>query len=165
MRRLPLAVLSLAFLAACQPATTELTEEQKAEIAEELTRLYTESVIAINQLDAEGWLSYFENSEDLTIAVYGGFYKSYSAYADTVKAHWAPLASGEIDWGDLNIQVLAPNVAVVTSVFDYTATDTAGVTAPFSGTWTAVWVEQDGNWKMVNVAETLPPAEESPEDT
>jgi ketosteroid isomerase-like protein len=165
MRRLSLAVLSLVFLAACQPATTELTEEQKAEIAEELTRLYAESVSPINQLDAEGWLSYFQDSEDLTFAANGGFFKSYSAFADTVRAHWAPLASGEIDWGNLNIQVLAPNVAVVTSVFNYAGTDTTGGTVSVSGTWTAVWVEQDGDWKTVNVAETFPAAEASPDDT
>ncbi|UCG89136.1 MAG: nuclear transport factor 2 family protein [Gemmatimonadota bacterium] len=165
MRRLALAVLSLAFLAACQPTTMELTEEQKAEIAEELTRLYGESVLSLNQLDQEGWLAYFQNSEDLTIAAEGGFCKSYSAFAETLRTHWTPLARGEMNWGDLNIQVLAPNVAVVTSVFDYAAIDTAGATAVYSGTWTAVWVEQDGNWKMVNVAETFPPAETSPEGT
>jgi hypothetical protein len=142
-----------------------LTEEQKADIAEELTRLYAESVSPLSQLDAEGWLSYFQDSEDLTIAMNGGFYRSYSAFADTVRAHWAPLASGEIDWGDLNIQVLAPNVAVVTSVFNYTATDTAGATIPFSGTWTAVWLEQDGSWKMANVAETFPVPEPSTDTT
>ena len=166
MRRLALAVLSLAFLAnACQPATTELTEEQKAEIADELTRLYGESLVPISQLDQEGWLAYMQNSEDLTFAVNGGSFRSYSAFADTLSAHWAPLASFEGNWGDLNIQVLAPNVAVVTSVFDFTAIDTAGATIPINGTWTAVWVEQDGSWKMANVAETFPVPEPSTDTT
>jgi hypothetical protein len=165
MRRMIL-TLMLLFVVACQPATMELTEEQKAEIAQELTRLYDESVPIFNQLDQEGWLAYFRNSEALTIAVHGGFYSSYSALVDTVRAHWgAPLASGEIDWGDLHIQVLAPNVAVVTSVFDYTTIDTAGVATPYSGTFTAVWAEQDGNWKIVNMAETFPAPETSNDET
>jgi len=39
MPRLTFAVLSLAFLAACQPATTEFTEDQKAEIEQEVRSL------------------------------------------------------------------------------------------------------------------------------
>ena len=165
MRRLTLAAVVLALLAACQPATTELTDEIKSEIAQELTQAYAETVEPINQLDAAGWLSFFQDSEDLTFAVNGSFFKSYSAFADTLSAHWAELASGDLDWGELNIQVLAPDIAVVTSVFNYTGTDTAGAVIPLTGTWTAVWVEEGGSWKMVNVAETFPPAEVSPETT
>ena len=36
MRRFVLAAFTMTVLAACQPATTELTEEQKAEIAAEI---------------------------------------------------------------------------------------------------------------------------------
>ena len=43
MRRLAVAALSLAFLAACQPATIELTEEQRAEIAAEVEALHAAS--------------------------------------------------------------------------------------------------------------------------
>lgn len=165
MRRFALAAFALAFLAACQPAATELTDEMKSEIAQELTQVYAESLEPINQLDQEGWLSFYQDSEDLTFAANGTFFKSYSAFADTLSAHWAELASGDLDWGNLNIQVLAPNVAVVTTAFDYTGTDNAGAVMSVSGTWTAVWVKEAGSWKMVNVAETFPPAEAAPEAT
>jgi uncharacterized protein (TIGR02246 family) len=165
MHRLVLSVLSLAFLAACQPATTELTEEQKAAIVDEITRLCDESLNSIRQLDQAGWLAYFRDSEDVTYAEGGEVFRGRSALAEHLRTVWAPFAGFEGDWGELNIQVLAPTVAVVTSRFDFTGVDTAGNETQFYGTWTGVWVEQDGEWKMVNAAETFPAAEASPEDS
>jgi hypothetical protein len=164
MRRFVLAAFALTVLAACQPATTELTEEQKAAISEELTQQYEGLLASTSQLSQEGFMGYFQNSHEITFAANGSFYRSHSALVDTVAAHWAPIASMEGNWGNLNIQVLAPNVAVATSVFNFTATDNAGATTHFTGTWTAVWVEREGAWKMVNVAETFPPAETPPEE-
>jgi len=165
MRRLTFAVLSLAFLAACRPATTELTEEQKAAIVDEVTRLRDESLVSIRQLDQAGWLAYFQDSEDVTYAESGMVFRGRSALAEHLRTVWAPIARFAGDWGELNFQVLAPTVAVVTSISDFTGIDTAGNETQFYGTWTGVWVEKDGEWKMVNAAETFPAAEASPEDS
>jgi len=163
MRRLVLTAFALTVLAACQPATTELRDEQKAAIVDEITRLCDESLISIRQLDQEGWLAYFHDSEDVTYAEAGEVFRGRSTLAEHLRTVWAPFAGFEGDWGELNIQVLTPTVAVVTSRFDFTGIDTAGNETQFYGTWTGVWVEQDGEWKMVNAAETFPAAEASPE--
>jgi phenylpyruvate tautomerase PptA (4-oxalocrotonate tautomerase family) len=42
MRRILLAALAVSVFVACQPATTELTEEQKAEIAAEIRQVVAE---------------------------------------------------------------------------------------------------------------------------
>jgi hypothetical protein len=169
MRRLVFVVLSLAFLAACQPATTELTEEQKAAIVDEIAGLYAEAAEAIRAQDVDGWLAYFENSEELTFTscVQDGpvaAYRSWSARADTTYAHYAAIASMDrFEWGDLHTRLLASNVAVVTTTYEAVATDTAGVSFAGNATWVAVWVRTDGQWKMANVAETWRWPEESPE--
>ena len=62
MRRLALTVLSLAFLAACQPATTELTEEQKAEIAAEVNAINAGFWDAWRATDFDQGMSYYYNS-------------------------------------------------------------------------------------------------------
>jgi ketosteroid isomerase-like protein len=59
MRRLVPAVLSLAFLAACQPATTELTEEQKAEVVQALAESWAGFKEAVENEDYEGWAAYW----------------------------------------------------------------------------------------------------------
>ncbi len=72
MRRLAFAAVSLAFLAtACQPATTELTEEQSAAIAEELAQEFDAYAAVVRQLDQEGVMSFFQQSEDIAFAEYG----------------------------------------------------------------------------------------------
>ncbi|MCH9023335.1 MAG: hypothetical protein IID32_11330 [Planctomycetes bacterium] len=117
MRCLVLAALSLAFLAACQPATTELTEERRAAIAEELTQAFDGYAAAVRQLDQDGVLSFFQQSEDLAFAEYGAITRSWSALAELVRQRWPMYASVEnFQWGDLHIQALAPHVAAVTNL-------------------------------------------------
>ncbi len=60
------------------------------------------------------------------------------------------------EWGDLHIQALAPHVAVVTTTFDFAATDTTGAPIAVNGTSSTVWLQADGEWKIVNTAETFP---------
>lgn len=162
MRRVILPLMLLAV--ACQPATMELTEEQKAAIAEELTQAFDDYAVAVRQLDQESALGFFQQSEDIAFAEFGAITLSWSALAEMVREGWPMYASVEsFEWGNLHIQVLAPTVAAVTTTFDFAATDTAGAPIAISGTFTAVWAEGDGEWKIVNVAETFPQPE-TPED-
>jgi hypothetical protein len=68
MRRLTLSVLSLAFLAACQPTTAELTEEQKAAITDSVTQLSAEMQSAFDNKDA----AYFDYFSDWTTSSAAG---------------------------------------------------------------------------------------------
>ncbi len=165
MRRLVLGVLSLAFLAACQPATTELTEERRAAIEEELTQAFDGYAAVIRQLDQDGVLSFFQQSEDIAFAEYGAITRSWSALAELVRQSWPMYASVEnFQWGDLHIQALTPHVAAVTTTFDFAASDTTGAPVAASGTFSAVWVQTDGEWKIVNLAETFPTPETSTDE-
>lgn len=158
MQCLRLAAVPLAlFACSCQSSTIELTDAHRASVENALRSIHTEVAASITQLDADHFLSFFADTEEFAFAEFGKITRSRSAFADTTRAHWAALAEVELfEWGDLHIQVLAPTAAVVTTTFDFAASDTSGnrfVTRP---TWTAVWVEEDGEWKMVNVAETFP---------
>ncbi len=165
MPRLVLGVLSLAFLAACQPATTELTEERRAAIAEELTQAFDGYAAAVRQLDQDGVLSFFQQSEDVAFAEYGAITLSWSALAEFVRQNWPMYASVEnFQWGDLHIQALAPHIAAVTTTFDFAASDTTGAAIAVSGTFSTVWVQTAGEWKIVNLAETFPTPETSTDE-
>ena len=161
MPRLALALTVLVFLvSACQPATSELTDADRALIEDALRAAHAEAAAAVNELDVERFLSFFASGEDFAFAELGKIERSWSAFSDTTRAHWGVLASVEsFEWGELQIQILSKNAAVVTTSFDFSASDTAGNQFTASPTWTAVWLEQDGQWKMINVAETFPPPE------
>jgi len=166
MCRLGLAVLPLAFLAACQPATTELTEERRAAVAEELAQSFDAYATAVRQLDLDAVLGLFQQSDDFALAESGEITRSWTAFAQVVRESWPMYASVDsFAWGELHIQVLASNIAVVTTTFDFAASDTTGAPIVMNGTESTVWVQTDGEWKIVNVSETFPTPEPSTEGT
>ena len=59
MRRTVLAAFALTVLAACQPATTELTEEQKAEAVQALADSWAGFKEAVENEDYDGWAAYW----------------------------------------------------------------------------------------------------------
>jgi len=147
--------LMLVTAAACQPTSIELTEEQKATISEELTQAYDGYGGAVRQLNQDGVLSFFQQSEDITFAEAGAVYRSWSTVAELVHQSWPLYASVQnFQWGDLHIQVLAPNIAVVATTFDLAASYTTGDPVAVSGTASHVWLKTDGSWKIVSGAET-----------
>ena len=164
MRRMILPLMLFAF-AACQPATMELTEEQIATVEAEVTAVANEAVAAIVAMDADRHLSFYANSDDFTVAVYGGVLRSFSTWAEGVRTNFSQIESVEsCAFSDEVIQVLATDIAVFTANFGCTATVAGGFPMP-SHTVTAVMQKQDGAWKCVNFSETFPPAEASTEGT
>jgi len=165
MRRLALAVLPLAFLAtACQPGTTELTEEQITTIEAEVNAVANEALAAIVAMDVDRHLNFYANSHDLTVAVYGVVRRSFSTWAELVRTGFSEMESVETcAFSDEVVQVLAADVAVFTADFGCTGTAVGG--GPLVGhTVTGVMVKRDGEWKCVNFSETFAPPESS-EDT
>jgi ketosteroid isomerase-like protein len=162
MRIGTLAALTVpALLLACQPAA--LTDAQRTAIEGEIQQLYTEQAAILNAVDGEGWLAQFEDSEDFTIAVNGEVSVGFAAMAEDVRTNWQ-YESVEFAWGDDHyILVLAPDIACVTSTWEWHAITTAGETEDERGTWTVVLRKHDGVWKIAMVAESVTPPPETVE--
>jgi ketosteroid isomerase-like protein len=160
MRFRTLAVLSVpVLLLACQPAA--LTDAQRAAIEGEIEQLYTEQAAILNAVDIEAWLAQFEDSEDFTIAVNGEVSVGFAAMAEEVRTNWQ-YESVEFAWGDDHyILVLAPDIACVTSTWEWHAITTAGESEDAQGTWTVVLRKHDGVWQIAMVAESVPPPPET----
>jgi uncharacterized protein (TIGR02246 family) len=154
------AVTVPALLLACQPVA--LTDAQRTAIEGEIEQLYAEQATIANAVDAEGWLAQFEESEDFTFAVNGEVSVGFAAMAEEVRSGWAEIESAEFAWGDDHyVQVLAPDIACVTSTWEWSATSKAGETEDIGGTWTVVLRKQDGVWKIAVAAESLLPPPEA----
>ena len=160
MRRFILAVFTMTVLVACQPATTELTEEQKAEIAAEATAINEVFWDAWRAADFEQGMSYFHNSPDLTFALDGTLIHGYDGVDATFRPVFAGVVSQVITIPDSRTFVLAPDVVCIMESGSYKATDTAGVATPELGfAVTTVWKHQGGEWKVRQVHESYPPTE------
>jgi ketosteroid isomerase-like protein len=149
------ALAALALLLACQPAA--LTDAQRVAIEGEIEQLYTEQAAILNAVDGEGWIAQFEESEDFTMAVAGEVKVGFAALAEEVRTQWS-YESVEFAWGDDHyVQVMAPDIACVTSTWEWHAVTTAGETDDAQGTWTVVLRKSDGVWKIAVAAESFPP--------
>ncbi len=149
MRRFVLAALALTVLAACQPSTTELTEEQKTEIANEVNAIHAEAWDAWRAADVDRGMSYYPDSPELTYITDGQLFRGTAAVDDQSRAMFVNTASQTITITESYTDVLAPNVVCINAMHTYTVTDTAGVVGPegvFAGTY--IWVRRDGEWKM-----------------
>lgn len=157
MRIRTLAALTVpALLLACQPAA--LTDAQRAAIENEIEQLYADQAAILNAVDTEGWLDRFEQSEDFTYAANGEVTRGFAAFAEETRAYFANFESGEFAWGDRYIQVMASDIACVTSTWEWHATTTAGETEDTGGTWTVVLRKHEGVWKIAVAAESYPPS-------
>ena len=157
MRRVALAALSFAFLAGCQAATTELTDEQKAEIAAEVNAINTEFWGAWRQGDFDRGMSYYYNSPDLALAYEGVVDYGYAEIEAKYRPGMANVASQDIAITSSETTVLAPDVVCTMDAGTYAVTDTNGVTGPQSAfAVTLIWVLRGGEWKIHIGHESMP---------
>ena len=160
MLRLVLAFLSLTFLAACQPVTTELTDEQKAAIADEVRVISAEMLDAWRDADLGRGMSYYRDSPNFTFALEGQLTNGFAAFGDLVDSVFANVASQTITLSEVQFTVLAPDVVYERAQGTFSPTDTTGVTGPESQyALTALWSRRNGEWKILFGHESFPPPE------
>ena len=156
--------LMLLVAAACQPATMELTDAEKAAIEDEISALENDLTASVVGWDLDTFLSFF--SDDLSWALFGSVYHSRSSWVDHVTPSFTEAASLETcDINDLRYQVLTADVVISTCVVKCFGPATAGSPVVIDHTWTTVWAKRDGLWKIENLSETFRTAETPPEDT
>ena len=162
MRRFVLAAFVLSVFAACQPATTELTEEQKAAIAAEVNALHTESMNAWEHAEFDRGMSYFRNSPEFIIANDGNLFVGYDVAYDAFQPAFDNIEGQTFRTIESHTTVLAPNVVSVMYKGTWIEHYTTGEDGPETTfAFNTIWVRQNGDWK-VNFAHQSTPNTESP---
>jgi len=146
MRRIVFAAFALTVSAACQPATTDLTEAQRAEIVTAVSQVATDNWRAwLAQEDVDEVLSV---SSDWAGTPWSGT-SSLDQMRNDMALHWDRWdydQDVEYSW---DVKVLAPNVAAAKMTTDYVRTDASGTVQQWTVNWATVWVLEDGAWKML----------------
>ncbi len=150
MRRFVLAAYALTVLAACQPATTELTEEQKAEIAAEVNATLDTMWDLFRQADYDHGIEYWENSPEMAFAgILGEIVMGFTTLDNLYRPFFATLASQEVYIAERHFKVLTTDAVYAMERGTYSQTDTSGVvgpTRPFA--YTYLWVRTGIGWKI-----------------
>ena len=157
MRRLILPLVLM--VVACQPATMELTEEQKAEIAAEVNALQADLWDAWREMDIDRALSFGRDVPEFMFA-YEGQLWDYAEFEEAARSVSADVESQTFTITESQTTVLAPDVVCITEQGTNVATDTMGETGPeVAFAITVIWVHRDGEWKIEHNHESHPTPE------
>ena len=159
MRRIVLAAFALSVLSACQTATTELTEEQKIEIASEIRQAVAECWNAAEEVDTERWMSCFSAELEAEYidqpAVFVNRINIHRTVND-VRGVWEPAfevrSAHDIVTENEDVVVLGEDAALHVYEGTFNISDTLGTTSEYYPyTVSTVWVRKTGQWKILHL--------------
>jgi hypothetical protein len=150
--------------AACAPTVdspsatgeTEMAAEERAAIAQTVSARFDEIAEATNTLDFGRLLSLYQVSDELTYVAAGRINRTHATMAGLIDSQFRGLAVADLRWIEKHVDVLARDVAVVTSVYEFEATLESGGTTGSAGTFTCVYVLRDGVWEIQHSSHTFP---------
>ena len=165
MRRFVLAAFALTVLAACQPATTELTEEQTTAIASDIRQAFAEQIAAVGSADLDAWMDFYV-SEDATgfVGQPALWVNRLDIYPTVVELRemWEPEMAARSGHDFVteseHVAVLGENVGLHVYKGTFTITDTLGNTSePAPWTVSTVWARGDAGWKILHLHQSWNP--------
>ncbi|MCK4560684.1 MAG: nuclear transport factor 2 family protein [Calditrichia bacterium] len=101
----------------------------------------------LNTNSAKEALSHFTN--DIVAVSNDKFFTSYDSLAEDVNRYYEILKEvNYAQWDDIQIKIINHNAATFTAKFRYTFTTIENERIDLSGIWTALFVRDNGHWKI-----------------
>ncbi len=150
MHRIPLVGLGLLTMAACQPPAAELTEAQRAAIADTVEQRTNELMAAASTGEFDSLATYFDDSDQFLWAYQGNWWRSWAAADSAFRPAFEAVERQEIEIAETHVRVVAADAAYVMLGGTYRQIDTADVTGPdIPFAWGGLWLRRDGTWKVL----------------
>ena len=129
----------------CQnPNAINLSESQVAQIEAEIKKT---ALNHLNSKSAISALSYY--TKDATLMSNGYLYSSFEPFAEEMKKFYSSLSKINLAaYDEMYINVITNNVALFSAKFRWSSTDTNEMTIDLQGVYSALYVREDGRWKM-----------------
>ncbi len=159
MRKLA-SVLSLSVvLAGCAGSSdAELTDAERAALADSVRQFANEMVETVDRHDVDGFIGYHLDGPDFAWASRGET-SPLESHRESMKEYFPGVGKNvHFELGDSRVHVLGRDAAVATSYIHSTNIGEDG--EPISGheVWSIVVHRIDGEWKVVQVHESYPPS-------
>ena len=144
-------------LQGCQPsAAPPLGPEERKVIAGVVGNLFDMIPEATNVVDTDRLLGYYRESTDLVYVAGGRITRSHEDFAVLMDKQFGAVTSADLRWLDRRVDVLCRDAAVATASFHYEPVLASGDTLRVDGSYSAVYVLRDGEWKIEYSAHTFP---------
>lgn len=140
--------------AGCARAERRLTPERRQEIAARIEREVRDAY-DLSRPGVEGrLLSLYADTGRLVSAAGGQMLTSRDSLFAGIRYFWenvgANMQNPRWIWDRMVVDVVAPDVAVMTATYHIPHLNPRGQPHVLGGAWTAVFVERDGQWKIVD---------------
>ena len=137
---------------ACQQETKSDSFD-KTRIAEEIRNVNNTIYLAGNEKNARKLYSHF--SDSVTGVFNGIVLSSWEDHKKTGAAFFGAQKEMKFTIDSIyHVDVISPDVAILTGTYRLAATDTSGNTINTSPAWTYVFNKQNGEWKVVHFHES-----------
>ncbi|MEO8564416.1 MAG: DUF4440 domain-containing protein [bacterium] len=165
VRRRVVRLAAASLLAACSPtAPAEVPATQRAAIGDTLRALLVSAYDLSKPGDAvERLMSLYPDSGNVVSASGGQVSTSRDSLRAQLAAFWENVGRNmrhpKWNWGQMHVDVLAPDAAVLTTTYSVPHLTPAGQPHVIAGAWTAVFQRRAGRWVIVQEhLSDLPPA-------
>ena len=153
-KKAAIGIFAVVFIFSCRPAEkTELSEIERAAIADTVTQLARAKFNALLNLDIDSYAGTM--SSDIVMAGDGGYLNTdYEALIKSNRAGFENFESmtGKIDIS--NVEVLGPNAAVLNWKVELAGKKKDGKEFSHAGLVTAVLAQKNGVWKIIREHES-----------
>jgi ketosteroid isomerase-like protein len=154
--RIRLATLGcfVALLAACRPATSDtLSPARRAAIADTVKQRIMAAADLSHGDVVPRLMSLYPDTGTVISASAGRVTTTRAALERSITAFWQNIGQNMRDpkweWGEMHIDVLAPDVAVLTATYRIPHLTPRGAPHIVGGAWTAVFQRRNGKWVIV----------------
>jgi uncharacterized protein DUF4440 len=151
----PSVILAVALATGCRAAdAARVTEAQRLAITDTLTRLIT-NAYDFSKRDSvvPRLMSLYPDSGPLVSAGSGRLITSRDSLEAVIRRFWESTGQNMRDprweWGEMHVDVLAPDAAVMSATYRVPHLTPAGVPHVIGGAWTAVFVRRNGRWMIL----------------
>jgi ketosteroid isomerase-like protein len=152
--------------AACsRPPDREMSAADKKVIADSLKLLVVSAYDLTRPDPVTSLMSLYPDGDSLISASGGGVVRTRAQLEQQIRTFWTYVGSNmqkpRWEWTSMDIDVLSPNAAVMTSTYRIPHATPQGRPHNLGGAWTAVFANRGGRWVIVQ--EHLSDAPSSPE--
>ena len=154
MRKAASYALCLAFVVACeQRSAADMSSADKKAVADSLKKLVVSAYDLSKPDTVKSLMSLYPDSGGVISASGGVVTTTRPQLEQGIKAFWTYVGQNmknpKWEWTSMNVDVLAPDAAVMTSTYRVPHLTPTGMNHVIGGAWTAVFQKRGGRWVVI----------------
>jgi ketosteroid isomerase-like protein len=139
---------------ACAPRTaSQMSAAEKTAIADTLKRMVVAAYDLSSPNPVQRLMSLYPTNGRVISASGGVITTTRAQLQDAIQAFWTYVGQNmkqpRWEWTSMNVDVLAPDAAVMTSTYRVPHLTPMGMNHVIAGAWTAVFQKRDGKWVII----------------